>query len=584
MANSHAAPSPLRFRSAPQVRTQTPEVIMAPVFVVKADGSLSADSLPPADRSVTTTVITALGAKGVGQSSLLNSLFAASLPTGSRPGKQTTKGIVFADHAGDQSAAQSAPPRRIIALDVEGFDAADRSREGVRDRSANFAMALSNVILFSVRMNDLPRTASNGVASLRASLTETLKLQESGVVDEPRGSRAFWVVVKDYDAEALPREELINGFLSEMQTLYASIAKPSRSAARVVDLFDFEFLTLPSPVLTPNAYEEALEELRDRVIDPFSDKYLFENGDYCQKSDSSLRETASAVWNALEEEETRDLPASKELMASFECSNILRKVFDKYCRGVRSWDRETEDGNVIDDFGTASMTVVKDSLAVYDQDAAPHRSSKAFQRNRQELKEKIDQSLYDLFTRQTLRLREVAYGMFKAKLEEASSEDPGFEKSINKSLKEAQKYFLEQAEKLRPKSSTWRFDNETKELASHMREDATERLQRARLEEYAPSARGRRGGRRGRRGRGLAAAGSTRQPISISFHYLDPAPFGLKDSRYEKLNSDDPLEYGRDGIAASQVETARGLPILPGKNEPWDRDYVYTDKPGGGGR
>lgn len=552
--------------------------------IVKPDGTLSTDSLPLAEPGVTTTVVSALGARGVGQSSLLNCLLGASLPTGALPGKQTTKGIAFANHAGDQSAAQSAPPRRIIALDVEGFDAADRSREEVRDRSANFAMAISNVILFSVRMNDLPRTASNGVASLRASLTETLKLQESGVLDEPTGRRAFWVAVRDYDAESLPREELINGFLSEMQSLYDSVAKPSRSPARVSDLFDFEFLTLPSSVLTPDAFEEAVEEFRDRVVDPFSDNYLFENGEYSQNSDSSLRDTASAVWNALEEEETKDLPASKELMASFKCNNILRKVFEKYKRGVRSWDRETEDGNVIDDFGTASMTMLEDTLAVYDQDAAPHRSSKAFQRNRDELKEKIDQSLYDLFTRQTLKLREVSYGMFKAKLEEASSDEPGFEKSINKSLKEAQKYFQDQAEKLRPKSSSWRFDNETKELASHMREDATERLQQARLEEYAPSARGRRGGRRGRRGRGPAAGGSTRQPISISFHYLDPAPFGYKDSRYEKLNTGDPLEFGRDGTAESQGETVKGLPILPGKNEPWDRDYIYTDKPGSGGR
>lgn len=584
MASAPAGSAPFRFRPASPVRDHSEVVTMAASAVVKADGSLSAGSLPVAQAGVTATVVAALGARGVGQSSLLNDLFGSSLPTGTRPGKQTTKGIALADHAGDQSAVQSAPPRRIIALDVEGFDAADRSREEMRDRSANFAMAMSNVVLFSVRLSDLPRTESNGVASLRSALTETLKLQESGVMDEPTGRRAFWVVVRDYDVESLPREELINGFLSEMQSLYDSVAKPPRSPSRVVELFDFEFLTLPSSVLAPEAFKEAMEKFRDRVIDPFSDNYLFENGGYCQQSETSLRDVASVVWNALEEEESRDLPASKELMASFECNNVSRKVFDKYNRGVRSWDRETEDGNVIDDFGTASVALQEDTLAVYDQDAAPHRSSKAFQRNREELKEKIDQSLYDLFTRQTLKLREVAYGMFKERLEEASSDEPGFEKSINKSLKEAQKYFQEQAEKLRPKSSTWRFDNETKELASHMREDATERLQQARLEELAPSGRGRRGGRRGRRGRGSAAGGSTRQPISISFHYLDPAPFGYKDSRYEKLNTGDPIEYGRGKKSDTQGETAVALPILPGKNEAWDRDYIYTDKPGSGGR
>lgn len=558
---------------------------MAGSSAVTADGSLRADALPSADGNVITTVVTALGARGVGQSSLLNSLFNSSLSSGTQPGKQTTTGVAVAEHAGDQSAAQAAPPRRIIALDVEGYDAADRSREEERDRSANFAMALSNVILFSVRMNDLPRTESNGVASLRVALTETLKLQETGVIAEPANHRAFWVIVRDYDAEVLPREELINGFLSEMQSLYDTVAKPARSPARVTDLFDFEFVAFPSAILTPEAFQERVEDFKERVIDPFSDNYMFEGGGYHHKSDVSLKQLASAVWSALEEQEIRDLPASKELTATFECGNVLRKVFDKYTRRVRQWDREIEDGNVIDHFGTASVSLLEDTLAVYDHDAAPHRSSKAFQRKREDLKEKIDQSLYDLFTRQTLKLREVAYGMFKEKLEEASSDEPGFEKAINKSLKEAQKYFADQAEKLRPNSSSWRFDNETKELASHMREDATERLQQARLEEYAPNARGRGGGRRGRRGR-RPGAGSTRQPISISFHYLDPAPFGFKDSRYQKLNTDDPLEYGRDKETPQDDSgnMAPVLPILPGKNEPWDRDYIYHDKPGSGGR
>jgi Root hair defective 3 GTP-binding protein (RHD3) len=558
---------------------------MSSSYLVAADGKLSAGALPGTDANVTTTVVAALGARGVGQSSLLNAIFGSSLPAARRSAKQTTVGVAVVQHVGDQSAAQVAPPRRIVALDVEGYDGVDRSREEARDRAANLVMAMANVVMFSVRMNDLPRTETNGVASLRVSLTEALKLQESGVTPDPINNRAFWVVIRDYDAEVLPREELINGFLREMQTVYDAMSKPARTPTRVSELFDFEFITLPSAILASEDFRDSLEHFRERVTDPFGDEYLFESGGYAHRNDTSLIELASSIWNALEEQETQDLPVSKELMATFECGNVSRKVFEKFTRGVRDWDRETDDGNVIEDFGSASMTLLDETLAVYDLDAAPHRTSKAFQRKREELKEKIDQNLYELFMRQTLKLREVAYGMFKEKLEDTSSDEPGFEKSINKALKDAQKYFADNAEKLRPKFSAWRFDNETQELASHMREDATERLQQARLEEYAPDARGRRTGRRGRRGR-RPGAGPTRQPISISFHYLDPAPFGFKDSRYEKLNTDDHLEYGRDSrvLTGDSVDTVPALPILPGKNEAWDRDYIYQDKPGSGGR
>jgi hypothetical protein len=554
---------------------------MAGAALVTPDGSLRVDALPAPDAGVTTSVVAALGARGVGQSSLLNALFGASLAAAARPGKQITLGAGVALHAGDSSAAQVGPPRRLVVLDVEGFDGTDRAREEARDRAANLAVVLADIILFSVRMNDLPKAESNGVAALRAGLTEALKLQDAGTVAEPAGRRAFVVVVRDYDAEVLPREELINGFLLEMQAMYDAVSKPARSPARVSELFEFEFVTLPSAMLAAGAFSDAVQTLRERLTDPFGDEYLFDGGAYARSAEASLADQATAAWSALEEGEARDLPASKELMATFACDNAMRKVFDKYRRGVRDWDRETEEGNVIEDFGTAAASLMEETLDVYDQDAGPHRLSTAFQRKRDELRDKIDGHLYDLFTRQTHKLREVAYGIFKEELEAANSEEPGFEKSINKSLKVAQKYFSAQADRLRPKASAWRFDNETKELASHMREDATERLQQARLEEYAPDVRGRRGGRRGRRG-GRSGAGSTRQPVSISFHYLDPAPFGFKDSRHEKLSTDDNLEYGRQRPAASGdgAAAAAGLPILPGKGEAWDRDYIYQDKPG----
>jgi Root hair defective 3 GTP-binding protein (RHD3) len=314
--------------------------------------------------------------------------------------------------------------------------------------------------------------------------------------------------------------------------------------------------------------------------DPFSDDYIFEDGSYTREHDqiAPLREQCTKIWEALKEEETRDMPATKELMATFGCDSTMRKVLEKYKRIVRDWKHETEDGNIIDDFGNEASTLLEETLAVYDHDAGPHRGSKAFQRKHDELKDNIDADLYNLFAKQTLKLREISYVLFKEKIEDIGLDDPNLEKLINKSLKDAQRHFTENASKLRIRGASWRCDNESKELASHMREDATERLQQARLDDYSNGQRG----RRGRRGtQSSRAPGSRpRQPISISFHYLDPAPFGWKDSRYEKLNVDDNLEYNRSARGGGLEAPARGgsVPLLPGKDEAWDRDFIHREK------
>lgn len=544
---------------------------------VTQSGELHANAISDlsSDPQADVTVITALGAQGVGQSSFLNQLLDCNFPTISRPGTQATKGIDVFIYHGESSAVQAQPPRKLVVLDVEGFDGNDRSREEQRDRCANFAFTVADVIVFTVRMADIARVETNGVASLRVNLTEAFKSEDSGTVPRHSSKRIFIVVVKDYEADLLPREELINGFLQELQGVYEAVSKPARYPSRVSDLFEFEFVTLASAAHAESAYEDSVAYLQDQLKDPFSDDYLFEHGPRPRLKADTIESVVSKVWESLVEEQTRDMPPERELMATFECDNVLRKLFEKYKADLEDWERETEDGNVVSDFGRACSSLTESALSTFDQDAGAYRSSKAFSRKRAELKEKLDNDLYELFAAQTRKLREIALSLFRDKIDGLDSASPQFESEVNRAVKSSQRYFVENAELLRPRKSQWRFDNESKELASQMREDATDTLQRARLEDYAVR------GRRGRRGRrGIRSERSSRQPITISFHYLDPAPFGWKDSRYEKLSVDDPFEYSSRSVGSGDAAGSRGLsvPLLPRKDEPWDRDFIYREK------
>lgn len=527
------------------------------------------------------SVVAALGVHGAGQSSMLDALFDTSFAEA-----QVRLGIGAAFVKGDDAAVIAEAPCNFVVLDVEGFDGPDREREELCERSINVAVALSDVILFSVRMNDLSRVESNGMAAMRASLTEALMLHSDGKVPAPVGKRAFVVLVRDYEAEVLPREELISGFLQEMQTIYTAVAKPPRTPSRVTEMFEFEFVTLPNAHLCKEGYDEALSNLRARFLDAASDDYLFEGGLYARDLEVSVAQSAEAAWGALEAEQTRDMPPAKDLASTFDCESAMRKVFEKYRRSVRIWRRETDGGGIIESFGASATTLVKETLSIYERDAVAHNGSKAFRRKKDELEDLLDADLYELFIRQIAKLRDVSYRLFKEKIEAIPENESRLERSVNAALKESQKYFRQNAESLRPSIMSWRYDNDSKELAAQMREAATEKLQLARLADYHESGGGRGGRRRRRGGRRAQAGGRSRHPIQVGIHYLDPAPFGFKDSRHEKLSVDDNLTFqpgaleGGSGVGGTKAG-GLSVPIMPSRKSGWARraqEFVYTEK------
>lgn len=528
-----------------------------------------------ADESL--TVIATLGAYGVSQSEFLDSVFETSFGS-SRP----REGVAAEFVPGDDSAVMTESPRNLVVLDVEGYDGPDLHREEDRERASNFAVSLADVLLFIVRMKDLPRVESNGMSALRSSITEALVLQNDGTIPSPSGKRAFIFVVTEFESDVLGREELISGVLQEMQTVYNSVAKPPRSPPRVTEVFEFEFITLPDQKLFKDDYDQAVRALQSKLLDPASDDYFFESSVYARDINVSLASTAEATWKALEAEQTQDMPPTEDLTSTFDCGNAMRNVYEKYQRSVRMWRRETDEGAIIENFGTAANEMVEKTISVYDEDAAIHKRSKAFKRKRYELQELIDADLYGMFVIQIAKLREVTYRLFKDKLNSIEDSTTGLEKKINTALKESQTHFHRNAEALRPAFASWRFDNDSKELASQMREDSTERLQRVRLVDYQE-----RGGRRRRRpGAGGAPGSKPRQPINVGFHYLDPAPFGWKDSRYEKLSVNDNLEFNSGALTAGPGTSggnASGLsvPLMPSRNSGWknrNQDFIYTER------
>lgn len=552
-------------------------VIMSSSSLISTDLSLHSACLStediPSDEKV--TVLSAFSAYGLDNAAFLSSALDVQLPSDS------DNYLNVANARGIDAAVVTEAPRNLLILDAEPFDSPKDNREEGRELSWHLSLSISDAILFSVNLRDISRFHTNGLGILGASITQMLLLQADKLVPT-RVKRAFILVVRDYESDIISRRDLISGFLQEMQACYSEVAKPPRSAQRVSDIFEFSFTLLPSQQLAPEEYDTAISNFKTQLLDPVSDNYLFERSAYSHDLTVSIPDSVDNVWKKLTLEQTRDIPAKKELMSSFDCDNAMRKVFEKYERGVRVWRREADGGVIIDRFGEAADEMVKQTIEVFDKDASPHKGSSAFRRKRQELKDLLDADLYNLFVVQIAKLRDVTYRVFKEKLDTLGEGDARLEREVNVALKESQRSFRSNAEALRPSFSSWRFDNDAKELASQMREDATDKLQRARISDYQES-----GGRRGRRRRGgMAAAGpKRRQPISLGIHYLDPAPFGIKDSRYEKLNVEDPMGYNSGALPAASGSGASSgglsVPIMPSRDSGWHRknqDFIYTER------
>lgn len=564
--------------------------------LLSADGKIDASVFRKihfdADHSL--SVVAVLAAYGLDHAALLDDLLNTTFSSVSPVNPPLASLAVV---PGDDSSVLIEPPRHLAVINAEPFDRPHTERDDMRELCWHFALALSHVVLLPLRLRDVSRPRANGLAALQASLTQALMLQADGVVSAPegaaaaapRGRRTLLVVVVDFEGDVASSDDVVAALTTDLQELYVAAAKPARSPARVTDVFDVEVALLPPRQADAAAHRSAVDKLRDRLCDPADDDYVFEGAasvlgqsggggggsggdDADGENGPGMRaaKTAEAVWKKMEER-VQDMPPKKDLMSAFDCNSAMRKVYDKYERGVRVWRREAEGGVIVDGFGAAAADMVKKTLTVYDADAAPHKGSKAFRRKRDELRDLLDADLYSLFVVQIGRLREMTFRAFKTTLGGIDEGEARPDRKVQAALKEAQREFRGNAEALRPKGSRWRFDSDEKQLGEEMQEAATDKLQRVRIAEYQEN-----GGRRGRRSRGMEAAGTKRrQPISVGFHYLDPAPFGWKDSRYEKLNVDDSMEFGE-----AQGEGVSGL-LAPPRDSGWARknqEFIYSER------
>lgn len=422
-----------------------------------------------------------------------------------------------------------AAPSGPLVLALEGLDSVDDASSV--EKSLALAVSLSGAIMLTVRMPDLARPASSGVRQVMSAIGKSLSLRMSGIASPLPTRRLLVVAVRDFDSEEISAEELEEALTEQLASAYKDIEVPSGFAGNELsDLFNLHIVGLPNEQHCAEQYAGAVRELGDVLRD--TNKSYADAG----MTEERLGDFIAKIQIALGDEATGNLPAERELRATYACNAVMKSVLDKYRNTAKQWKATVDAGRVIRNFGSENDRLIERTVDVYDKDASVYKSTKAFQRKKDELKGFLLSDSYALFAKQILKVRENAYQVFRAKLARIRINDQ-VEKNVRGAVKEAESFFVEHGEALRSKLGAWRFDNERHELVNHMRDDATERLQLARLQgNYVPR---------------------IRAPIAFAFHTLLLAPFGRDSAAAQPHAEDMKQSYDPDKVKQAELYRVR---------------------------
>lgn len=406
------------------------------------------------------------------------------------------------------------------------------------DKALALAVSVSGVLLFSARMHDFARARAAGVPRVMAAVERSLALRVARVAPVLPARRLLVVAVRDFDAAVVPEGELRAAVERALTSAYEGMDAPAPFVATTLaDVFDVQIVLLRNETHCRADYDADVRHLAAVLRD--ANKTYADAG----MTASGWPAVVDKVANAIASDGSHDLPSDRELRATFACDTTMQSVLAKFRNTAKNWKTSVDAGRIIRNYGTESDRVIKRTLEVFDKDASVYKTTRAFARKREELTGFLLSDSYALFAKQILKVRENAYQLFRSHLARIRITDQ-VEKNVRLAVKEADSFFVREAESLRSKLGNWRFDSERQELVNHMRDDATERLQLARLQgNYVPH---------------------MRTPIAFAFHTLLLAPFG-KDSRFAHPHAED-MKPNFDPDKAKQPSMMRLRPYQRGHN------------------
>jgi len=232
----------------------------------------------------------------------------------------------------------------------------------------------------------------------------------------------------------------------------------------------------------------------------------------------------------------------KEILSSEICQKTSFSLIQDFKKVSEPWKICIEEGGLIQNFGGEASKIYNELTEIFDIETRIFRDTRSYTITRSVFVENLMYLISEIYEKLIAKLKEFSFQSFREAVSGLQISN-NIDQDIKFSIKLTEKYFITKAKPMAPFfiRNTWILEKERKELIKGIREIVTERLQLARLQ-------------------GVYLQKS-RNPISLSFHFLHPHPFG-KDLRLENFTSSDSFDFNpepskRAGLMRQFVEMDR---------------------------
>ena len=231
----------------------------------------------------------------------------------------------------------------------------------------------------------------------------------------------------------------------------------------------------------------------------------------------------------------------KEALAYEICKKTASNLIDDFKKINQPWKICVEEGGIIQNYGEEAGKIYTELINIFDIETKIFKQTETYANTRSVFVENLKFLLGEIYEKLIMKLKEFSFQSFREAIS-AIQISNNIDQDIKISINLIEKYFVSKARQLVPFfiGNSWILEKERRELLNGIREIAIERLQLARLQ-------------------GVYLQKS-RNPISLSFHFLHPHPFG-KDLRLDNFTSNDSFDFNpeptkRAGLMRQFVETS----------------------------
>jgi hypothetical protein len=201
--------------------------------------------------------------------------------------------------------------------------------------------------------------------------------------------------------------------MKDIDNIWNSLIRPDEfKDSTATDFFDFEFVGLPHKVYREKEFCEAVDQLRERFVNPESSNYLYQPQYKKNVPIDGFQYYAYNIWQTILSNKDLDLPTQKEMLAMYRCGEISNEVFVPFEESCKLWEESVRKKKIVTRLGTVAKTEAEIVLDSYNQQTSLYAPG-VVELKRIELLDRMKAAVHDVYRSQLLLIRENAVQAFK---------------------------------------------------------------------------------------------------------------------------------------------------------------------------